>query len=156
MRRRIRVGGLPRPSFIAAAKQLLRAPLPKAPVIDRSTSQPPIARQDSAQVGRAENRYTSIIAGAPRGAGHAPDVSAEFRSEFAAMLAFYAARIAAARSSLAPSVAAAIVQALLNEQAIALRSLSERRHAATQKQRDEKPARPIGLAQRKDDDARPT
>jgi hypothetical protein len=75
----------------------------------------------------------------------------EFRSEFAALLAFYAARIAAARGSLAPSVAAAIVQALMNEQAAALRGLMERWHAASQKQRDEKPERPTHNVQRKDD-----
>jgi hypothetical protein len=53
-----------------------------------------------------------------------------------------AARIAAARQSLSGSVAAAIVQALMNEQAVALRGLTDRWHAATQKQRDEKPKRP--------------
>jgi hypothetical protein len=83
-------------------------------------------------------------------------VSAEFRSEFAALLAFYAARIAAARLSLLPSVAAAIVQALMNEQAVALRALTERRHAASQKQRDEKPERPTGNARRRDDDLKPS
>jgi hypothetical protein len=83
-------------------------------------------------------------------------VSAEFRSEFAALLAFYAARIAAARRSLAPSVAAAIVQALMNEQGVALRGLTDRRHAASQKQRDEKPERPTGIIQRKDDDPKPS
>jgi hypothetical protein len=78
-------------------------------------------------------------------------VSAEFRSEFAALLAFYAARIAAARQSLSPSVAAAIVQTIMNEQAVALRALTDRWHAASQKQRDEKPERPTGNMQRKDD-----
>lgn len=77
-------------------------------------------------------------------------MSAEFRSEFAALLAFYAARIEAARRSLTGSVAAAVVQAILNEQTVALRALAER-HAATQKQRDEKPERPAGAAQRKDE-----
>jgi hypothetical protein len=69
----------------------------------------------------------------------------------AALLAFYASRIAAARLSLAPSIAAAVVQALLNEQAAALRALTERWHAAAQKQRDEKPERPMGIARRKDE-----
>lgn len=76
-------------------------------------------------------------------AGDVPDVSAEFRSEFAALLAFYAARIVAARRSFSPSVAAAIVQSIINEQVVALRGLMERWHAAAQKQRDEKPERPM-------------
>jgi hypothetical protein len=84
-------------------------------------------------------------------AGDAPDVSSAFRSEFAALLAFYAARIAAARSTLPASAAAAIVQALLNEQAIALRGLTDRQHAASQKRRDEKPERPTQNVQRKGD-----
>ena len=88
--------------------------------------------------------------------GDAPDASADFRSEFAALLAFYAARIGAARRSLSPSVAAAIVQALMSEQAIALRGLTDRWHAATQKQRDEKPERPTGIPQRKDEGPKPS
>jgi hypothetical protein len=83
-------------------------------------------------------------------------VSAEFRSEFAALLAFYAARIAAARRSLAPSIAAAIVQALMNEQAVALRGLTDRWHAASQKQRDEKSKRPTQSVQRKDEGPKPS
>jgi hypothetical protein len=67
------------------------------------------------------------------------------------LLAFYAARIAAARLSLAPSVAADIVQALLNEQAVALRALTERWHAASEKQRNERPERPTGNVQRNDE-----
>jgi hypothetical protein len=130
--------------------------LPKAPVIDRSTSQPPAAAQDSARPAAAEGRNPGTVAGAPGSASDATDASLEFRTEFAALLAFYAARIAAARRSLAPSVAVAIVQALMNEQAIALRGLSERRHAATQKQRDEKPQRPTGNAQTQNDDPRPS
>lgn len=70
----------------------------------------------------------------------------------AALLAFYAARIAAARLSFAPSVAAAIIQALLNEQAVALRALTDRWHAASQKQQAEKPERPTRNVQRGDDD----
>jgi len=126
---------------------LLRAPLPKAPIIDRSTSQPPaVARPEQAD-GRNSNADD-----APSGAARASsNASLEFRSEFAALLAFYAARIAAARLSLAPSVAAAIVQALLNEQAVALRALTERWHAASEKQRNERPERPTGNVQRKDE-----
>jgi hypothetical protein len=110
-------------------------------IIDSLPSQPPSV----AASGGAGDRDSS----AP---GDVPDVSAEFRSEFAALLAFYAARINAARQSLAPGVAAAIVQALMNEQAVASRALTDRWHAASQKQRDEKPERPTGNAQRKDDD----
>jgi hypothetical protein len=67
------------------------------------------------------------------------------------LLAFYASRIAAARLSLEPSVAAAIVQALLNEQSIALQALTDRQRAASQEQRDERPDRPTGKVQRKDE-----
>jgi hypothetical protein len=109
--------------------------------IGKPLSQP----SSTAGSGRVEDRNSST-------SGGAPDVSAEFRSEFAALLAFYAARINAARRSLTGSVAAAIVQALMNEQAIALRGLTDRWHAASQKQRDEKPERPTGKVQRKDDD----
>jgi hypothetical protein len=137
-------GGLPKPSF-AAAKKLLRRPLQDMRIIDSSPSQPPSV----AASGGAGDRDSS----AP---GDVPDVSAEFRSEFAALLAFYAARISAARRSFSGSVAAAIVQALMNEQAVALRALTDRRHAATQKQRDEKPERPTGNVQRKADDPRPS
>jgi hypothetical protein len=39
----------------------------------------------------------------------------------------------------------------LNEQAVASRALTDRWHAASQKQRDEKPERPVQNTQRKDD-----
>jgi len=136
-----RRGGNPRPSFAAAAEKLLRAPLPEACGVDRVPSQPPSV----AASGRTEDRSFGALA-------DVPDVSAEFRSEFAALLAFYAARINAARRSLSGSVAAAIVQALMNEQAVALRGLMERWQAASQKQRDEKPERPTSSGQRKDED----
>jgi hypothetical protein len=126
---------------------LLRAPLPKAPIIDRSTSQPPAVARPEQAVSRNSNADD-----APSGAARASsNASLEFRSEFAALLAFYVARIAAARRSLAPSIAAAIVQAIMNEQTVALRGLMEREHAATQKQRDERPQRPDGNVQRKDE-----
>jgi hypothetical protein len=82
-------------------------------------------------------------------------MSAEFRSEFAALLAFYAARIAAARRGLPASEVAAAVQAILNEQTVALRALAERQ-AAAQRQRGEKPERPAGAAQRKDEGPKPS
>jgi hypothetical protein len=72
------------------------------------------------------------------------------------LLAFYASRIAAARRSLSPSVAAAIVQTLLNEQTAALRALTDRERAASQKQRDEKRQRAKGNGQQKDDDPKPS
>ena len=77
--------------------------------------------------------------------------AAEFRSEFAALLAYYAARIAAARRSLPANEVFAAVQAIVNEQTVALRALAERQ-AAAQKQRAEKPQRPTGNVRRKDDD----
>jgi hypothetical protein len=137
-----RNGGLPKPSFGATARELsFRVPLPEMRSVSGLPSQPTTV----AASGGTEDLNSSVP-------GDAPDASAEFRSEFAALLAFYAARIAAARSSLPPSVAAAIVQALMNEQAVALRALTDRRHAASQKQRDEKPERPTGNVQRKGDD----
>jgi hypothetical protein len=139
-------GGLPRPSFAVAAKELFSASLPKARKIDRLPSQP----SSVATSGGTEDRNSSASGDGSQG------VSADFRSEFAALLAFYAARIAAARRSLAPSVAASIVQALMNEQAVALRGLTDRWHAASQKQRDEKPERPTGNAQRKDEGPKPS
>jgi hypothetical protein len=150
-----RGGGLPRPSFAATAKKLLRTRSQDLRIIDTSPSQPPTAGQDSARPAGAEDRNTGTITGAPGDAGHAPDVSAEFRSEFAALLAFYAARIAAARRSLPASEVAAVVQAILNEQTVALRALAERQ-AATQKQRAEKPERPAGAVQRKDEGPKPS
>jgi hypothetical protein len=84
-----------------------------------------------------------------------PDASAEFRSEFAALLAYYAARIAAARRGLPASEVFAAVQAIVNEQTVALRALAERQ-AAAQKQRDEKPERSTQSVQRRDDDAKPS
>ena len=87
--------------------------------------------------------------------GDAPDASAEFRSEFAALLAYYAARIAAARRGLPASEVFAAVQAIVNEQTVALRALAERQ-AAAQKQRAEKPQRPTGNVQRKDDGPKPS
>lgn len=84
-----------------------------------------------------------------------PDASAEFRSEFAALLAYYAARIAAARRSLPASEVFAAVQAIVNEQTVALRALAERQ-AATQKQRAETPQRTTGNVQRKDEGPKPS
>jgi hypothetical protein len=93
----------------------------------------------------------------PNGAAsEPPDVSPEFQSEMAAIRGYYAARIAAARRSLTGSVAAAIVQSLLNEQTVALRALTDRWRAATERQKQEKPQRPAGNAQRKDGGIKPS
>lgn len=69
----------------------------------------------------------------------------------AALLAFYAARIGAARQSLNRTTADLIILAILGEQAVAVRALTDRWNAATKKQRDEKPVRPTGGTQRKDE-----
>ena len=124
-------------------------------------SSPSQAGQDSVRPDHTEGRNPGIIAGTSDDVSAAPDVSAEFRSEMAALRAFYAARIGAARRgaerrSLSASEVAAIVRALVNEQTIAMRALAERWSAATQKQRQEKPQRPIGKEQRKDEDRKPS
>jgi hypothetical protein len=89
------------------------------------------------------------------GSDSPPDISGEFQSEMAALRAYYAARIGAAQRSLSAGDVSAIVQALLNEQTVALRSLAERWRAATERQKQEKPQRPTGLVQRKDDGLKP-
>ena len=66
-------------------------------------------------------------------------------------MAYYAARIAAARQSLPKSAVAAIVQSIMNEQTAAVRALTERWQAASEKQRVGKPERPKGPPQGKDD-----
>jgi hypothetical protein len=151
-----RAGGLPRPSFVAGGKELLRTPLQDLRLIDRLPSQPPASGQSSTQPGGPDPQIASAVAGAPGEEKDVPDASAEFRSELGALLAFYAARINAARRSLPAQVAAAVIQALLTEQTIALRALAQRRRAAGQKRRAEKPARPTGPAQRKDQGPKPS
>jgi hypothetical protein len=113
-------------------------------VADNSPYVPPLASKAP-----AEAQPTSSISDTGK-AGDVPDASPEFRSEFAALLAYYAARIAAARRSLPANQVSAAVQAIMNEQTVALRALAERQ-AAAQKQRAETPQRPTGNAQRKDD-----
>jgi hypothetical protein len=49
----------------------------------------------------------------------------------------------------------AAVQAIMNEQTVALRALGERQ-AAAQKQRTEKPLRSTGIVQRKNDNPKPS
>jgi hypothetical protein len=84
-----------------------------------------------------------------------PDLSGEFQSEMAALRAYYAARIGAARRSQSAGDISAIVQAILNEQTVALRALAERWRAAAERQKQEKPQRPAGNVQRRDDGQKP-
>ena len=109
------------------------------------TSSPPAHANDHARSAGTEDQAS----------GGVPDVSAGLRSEMAGLLAFYAARIGAVRRSLSPGVANAIILAIMNEQAAALRALTDRWHAVSQKQQAEKPERPTGNAQRKDDNPKP-
>jgi hypothetical protein len=80
-----------------------------------------------------------------------PDISVEFQSEMAAIRAHYAARIAAARRGLPMGDVAVAIKAILNEETIALRAVTERWRAAAERQKQEKPQRPTGNVQRKDD-----
>jgi hypothetical protein len=116
---------------------------------DNSPSLPPFGSK-----GPAEGQLTSSISDAGK-VGDAPDASPEFRSEFAALLAYYAARIAAARRGLPASEVFAAVQVILNEQTVALRALADRQ-AAAQKQRAEKPERPTGNVQKKNEGPKPS
>jgi hypothetical protein len=128
--------------LVGRARQEIRA-------ADNSSSLPPLGSK-----GPAEGQLTSSISDAGK-AGDAPDASPEFRSEFAALLAYYAARIAAARRGLPASEVFAAVQAIMNEQTVALRALAERQ-AAAQRQRAEKPQRPTANMQRKDEGPKPS
>lgn len=85
------------------------------------------------------------------GASEPPDVSPEFKSEMAAIRSHYAARIAAARRRLPASDLAVAIRALLNEETVALRAVTDRWRAATQRQQQEQPQRPTGTVQPKDD-----
>ena len=114
----------------------------------------PSSLQPFGSKGPAEGQLTSSISDAGK-AGEVPDASAEFRSEFAALLAYYAARIAAARRSLPANEVFTAVQAIMNEQTVALRALAERQ-AAAQRQHAQKPQRPTGNVQRKNDNPKPS
>jgi hypothetical protein len=128
--------------LVGKARQEIRA-------VDNSLSLPPPGSK-----GPTESQLTGSTSDAGK-AGDAPDASPEFRSEFAALLAYYTARIVAARRSLPANEVSAAVQAIMNEQTIALRALAERQ-AAAQRQRAEKPERPTGNVQRKDDNPKPS
>ncbi|MCP3385957.1 hypothetical protein NLM31_36775 [Bradyrhizobium sp. CCGUVB4N] len=77
-------------------------------------------------------------------------MSLEFQSELAALLAHYAARMAAARGSVSPRDLAAALQAIANEQAVAMRALLDRWRTAEERQRAERPARPTPKAGKDD------
>lgn len=100
---------------------------------------------------QADAGNSGTLPAADGGSDLPPDISGEFQSEMAALRAFYAARVGAARRSLSAGDVAAVVQALMNEQTVALRGLAERWRAATQRQQAEKPQRPTGNVQRKGD-----
>jgi hypothetical protein len=110
------------------------------------------ASRQNAQRSDSTHASNSVAAAGDSGdAGALSDVSGAFKGEMAALLSFYAAKIGAARRSLSAGDVAAVVQALMNEQTVAVRSLMERWQAATQRQREEKAQRPTGNMQRKDD-----
>ena len=71
-------------------------------------------------------------------------------------MAYYAARIAAARLCLPKSVVAGIVQSIMNEQTAAMRALTERWQAASEKQRADKAERPKGPAPKNDTNPKPS
>ncbi len=151
------------PSFAAAARALLKpgstvpqsglnASAPEVP----TTQQPPTSEQTSSTNAQdvrqsAGNETRITVASEESGdAGSMPDASPEFRGEMGALLSYYAARIAAARMTMPSSAVAAIVQAIINEQTAAMRALTERWQAASEKQRADKPERPKGPASKND------
>jgi len=69
---------------------------------------------------------------------------------------YYAARIAAARLTSPKNVVAAIAQSIMNEQTAAIRALTERWQAASEKQRGEKAERPKGPAPKNDANPKPS
>ena len=91
--------------------------------------------------------------GVPEAVTQLPDVSGEFGSELAALLAYYGGRVAAARLGLAP---AAAIKAIVAEQTIATRALMDRWQAASRKQHDEKSARPMRSMRPGDQDRKPS
>jgi hypothetical protein len=98
---------------------------------------------------RSDRGVSSNLGAADSDASEAPDLSAEFQGEMAALRAHFAERIAAVRRGLHPADVAAVIKAILNEETIAMRALSDRWRAATMRQRAERPKRVTGAAQRK-------
>jgi hypothetical protein len=116
-----------------------------------SSSQQADANRQSAERPVSTDDGNSGVAGGDSGEAAAlPDISGAFQGEMAALLSYYAAMIGAARRSLSAGDVAAVVQALMNEQTVAVRNLMERWRAATQRQQGDKPQRPAGNVQRKD------
>jgi hypothetical protein len=140
-----------RPSFAAAAKQMIRSQT----LNQNAAGCLPLQSLPGAPAGGTGDRHSGDSDGASGAANDAVDSSLDLRSEMAALLAYYASRIAAARISLAPGLAAAIVQALMNEQAVALRALTDRWHPAVQNQRDEGRRRPKQNLHCKDNNPKP-
>jgi hypothetical protein len=153
------ITGLPRPKSlpIALSPGANRDPISnpqETNAADGLSSPSPHADANRQNVERSASTHdgNSGAAGGDSGDTSAlPDVSGAFQGEMAALLAFYAAKIGAARRSLSASDVAAVVQALMNEQTIAVRSLMERWQAATQRQREEKPQRPTGIGRRNEE-----
>lgn len=114
-------------------------------VTETVPGQPSSSTNDGARSGGTEDRSATA------GSDSSPDVSPEFRSEMAALLAFYAARIGAVRRSLHRTTADMIILAILGEQTVALRALTDRWHAASERQRTERQERLAGTAQRNDE-----
>ena len=133
------------------------------PALDvAATQQPPSSDQANsanAQDNRSSggNEIRSACSGEESGdSSSLADASPEFRAEMGGLMAYYAARIAAARLCLPPSAVGAIVQAIMNEQTAAMRALTERWHAASEKQRAERAERPKASAPRSDGGPKPS
>jgi len=153
------ITGLPRskslPDGISprASGALISKP-PETSTADGFSSPPPQAdanRQNAEQFASVHDGNSGVAGGDSEVAGALPDISGAFQGEMAALLAFYAAKIGAARRSLSAGDVAAVVQALMNEQTVAVRNLMERWQAATKKQQGEKPQRPVGIGRQNDD-----
>ena len=121
-----------------------------------ATQQPPSSdqassmnAQDNRSSGGNDNRGASPSEESGD-AGSMPDASPEFRAEMGGLMAYYAARIAAARLTFPKNAVAAVVQSIMNEQTAAMRALTERWQAASEKQRTEKAERPKGSAPKND------
>jgi hypothetical protein len=154
------ITGLPRPKTlpVAISARASGASISKpqetgtADGLSSSSPQADANRQNAERSVSAHDGSSGVAGGDSSEAPALPDVSGAFKGEMASLLAYYAAKIGAARRSLSAGDVAAVVQALMNEQTVAVRSLMERWQAATQRQRDEKPQRPTGNIQQRNDD----
>jgi len=163
-RRRVRVttkksSSVSKPLFVAAGKRMLRASLQnmqatpnvgqqQVQIVENlpSPSQPSVTGQESSRAPGGDQSTDNNLGDA----GSMADASPEFRAEMGGLMAYYAARIAAARQGLPANAVTGIVQALMNEQTVAMRSLMERWQTATEKQRTDKPERPKGPGPKSD------